>query len=86
MFYRRHRAGFSEKPGACIIILWRARGICGQAYHAPGVQCRDRLSGQRSRYLLEVQDMATAVLDDEEAVQQPERRRRDREQIHRGEP
>ena len=26
MFYRRHRAGFSEKPGACIVILCQARG------------------------------------------------------------
>jgi hypothetical protein len=33
---------------------------------------------------VEVHDVSTAVIDDEEAVQEPERRRRPCEQIHRG--
>ena len=45
-----------------------------------------RLNHPRRRRVegrVEVQDMATAVLDDEKPVQQPKRRARDCEQIHR---
>ncbi len=44
---------------------------------------RNLLSAEESR---EVHDVSPAVLDDEEAVQEPERRRRhcESEQIHRG--
>ena len=48
-------------------------------------QLLDDPGGSRVKcHVVEVNDMATAVLDDEEAVQQPKRRGRHREQIHRG--